>query len=309
MRAALTRGNNRAPPAGALGDFPVGVNRHTQPRYFLTLSKACCYGSNRMLRNSRRYLLLLLAVLALGYFLYKFRSSITLQGFRWGMVGESIRQARVSLLFLSLVTIYVCHAVRAVRWVRFCRWLGGAHLRKRLRRHADGLHLHVSSWPGRGADPPRVDCPKGFAFDAVDVRGLCPRARLRYGSHRAACGIRASVIRARWIWRPRRRLDDEGRSLGGSVAAYRAGGRDRVPRVLSLSRRRVARDEIAPQEVAHGLARKGSRTPRGIQRRPTRNPHLERSCCAQSLYSPTLGLGRIRLRLRRSSVPRETLYV
>jgi hypothetical protein len=81
-----------------------------------------------MLRNSRRYLLLLLAVLALGYFLYKFRSSITLQGFRWGMVGESIRQARVSLLFLSLVTIYVCHAVRALRWVRFCRWLGGAHL-------------------------------------------------------------------------------------------------------------------------------------------------------------------------------------
>ena len=80
-----------------------------------------------MLRNSRRYLLLLLAVLALGYFLYKFRNSISLQGFRWGMVAESIRQARLSLLLLSLVTIYLCYAVRAVRWVRFCRWLGGAH--------------------------------------------------------------------------------------------------------------------------------------------------------------------------------------
>jgi uncharacterized protein (TIRG00374 family) len=80
-----------------------------------------------MLRNSRRYLLLLLAVLALGYFLYKFRNSITLQGFRWGMVGESIRQARLSLLLLSVVTIFLCYAVRAVRWVRFCRWLGGAH--------------------------------------------------------------------------------------------------------------------------------------------------------------------------------------
>jgi uncharacterized protein (TIRG00374 family) len=30
-------------------------------------------------------------------------------------------------LLLSLVTIYVCFAVRAARWVRFCRWLGGAH--------------------------------------------------------------------------------------------------------------------------------------------------------------------------------------
>ena len=77
-----------------------------------------------MLRKSRRYLLLLLAVLALGYFLYRFRDSITLQGFRWGMVVASIRQARISLLLLSLAAIYVCYAFRALRWMRFCRWLG-----------------------------------------------------------------------------------------------------------------------------------------------------------------------------------------
>ena len=77
-----------------------------------------------MLRKSRRYLLLLLAVLALGYFLYRFRDSITLQGFRWGMVVASIRQARISLLLLSLAAIYVCYALRALRWMRFCRWLG-----------------------------------------------------------------------------------------------------------------------------------------------------------------------------------------
>ena len=56
-------------------------------RSSLTLSKPCCYGSNRMLRKWRRYLLLLLVVLALGYFLYRFRDSITLEGFRWSMVG------------------------------------------------------------------------------------------------------------------------------------------------------------------------------------------------------------------------------
>jgi uncharacterized protein (TIRG00374 family) len=77
-----------------------------------------------MLRKSRRYLLLLLAVLALGYFLYRFRDSITLQGFRWGMVVASIRRARISLLLLSLAAIYVCYAFRALRWMRFCRWLG-----------------------------------------------------------------------------------------------------------------------------------------------------------------------------------------
>ncbi len=77
-----------------------------------------------MLRKSRRYLLLLLAVLAVGYFLYRFRDSITLQGFRWGMVVTSIREARIWLLVFSLAAIYVCYALRALRWMRFCRWLG-----------------------------------------------------------------------------------------------------------------------------------------------------------------------------------------
>jgi uncharacterized protein (TIRG00374 family) len=81
-----------------------------------------------MLRNSRRYLLLLLALGILGYFLYRFRNSITLEGFRWQMVGASLRQAKISLLLLSLVTIYACYFVRALRWERFCRRLGETHL-------------------------------------------------------------------------------------------------------------------------------------------------------------------------------------
>jgi len=81
-----------------------------------------------MARNSRRYLLLLLVVVVLGYFLYRFRGSITLEGFRWQMVGDSLRHARISLLLLSLVAIYGCYALRALRWVRFCRWLGETRL-------------------------------------------------------------------------------------------------------------------------------------------------------------------------------------
>ena len=74
-----------------------------------------------------RYLVFILGLLVVGFFLYKFRNSIALAGFHWSMVGESLRHARLWLLFLSLVAIYVCYALRAVRWVRFCRWIGHAH--------------------------------------------------------------------------------------------------------------------------------------------------------------------------------------
>jgi glycosyltransferase 2 family protein len=77
-----------------------------------------------MLQNFRRYLLFLLALLAIGFLAYKFRHSITLEGFRWNVVAHSVRNARLSLLLLGVVTTYACFAVRSVRWVRLCRWLG-----------------------------------------------------------------------------------------------------------------------------------------------------------------------------------------
>jgi len=79
-----------------------------------------------MLQNFRRYLFLFVVILAIGILLYRFRNAITLQGFDWTAVGASLRQSRWPLLFLSLVAIYVCYAIRAIRWVRFCRWLGTA---------------------------------------------------------------------------------------------------------------------------------------------------------------------------------------
>jgi glycosyltransferase 2 family protein len=90
----------------------------------LDLPEACCYGSNPMPRNARRWVLLVLVLGIIGFFLYRFRGSITLEGFRWSMVGQSLREARISLLVLALVAIYACYAIRAARWVHFCRWLG-----------------------------------------------------------------------------------------------------------------------------------------------------------------------------------------
>jgi uncharacterized protein (TIRG00374 family) len=80
-----------------------------------------------MLRTSRRIFLLLLALVALGGLFYKFRHSITLEGFQWSTVGQSLRDARLSLLVLTVATIYVCFAIRALRWMRFSRTLGTTH--------------------------------------------------------------------------------------------------------------------------------------------------------------------------------------
>jgi uncharacterized protein (TIRG00374 family) len=80
-----------------------------------------------MLQKSKKYILLVLAVLAAGYFVYKFRNAISLQGFRWSMVAESLRGARISLLLLAFAAIYACYAIRSLRWMRFCRALGATH--------------------------------------------------------------------------------------------------------------------------------------------------------------------------------------
>ena len=77
-----------------------------------------------MVRQTRKYLLLLLGALVVAFFVYKFRHSIALQGFRWTMVRDSLRDARLSLLALSIVAIFACYVLRALRWMRFSRTLG-----------------------------------------------------------------------------------------------------------------------------------------------------------------------------------------
>ncbi|MBZ5503432.1 MAG: flippase-like domain-containing protein [Acidobacteriia bacterium] len=71
-------------------------------------------------------MLLLAGLLALAYFFYRFRGAIALEGFHWATVAESLHHARLSLLLLSIAAIYVCFALRALRWMRFSRWLGPA---------------------------------------------------------------------------------------------------------------------------------------------------------------------------------------
>src|SRR5580704_14749806 len=75
-------------------------------------------------RTSRRLVIVVVAVAALGYFFYKFRNSITLEGFHWSTVWQSLRGADLGLLLLALVVIYGCFAIRAVRWNWLSRSFG-----------------------------------------------------------------------------------------------------------------------------------------------------------------------------------------
>jgi uncharacterized membrane protein YbhN (UPF0104 family) len=75
-------------------------------------------------RTSRRLVIVVVAVAALGYFFYKFRNSITLEGFHWSTVWESLRDANLGLLLLALVVIYGCFAIRAIRWNWLSRTFG-----------------------------------------------------------------------------------------------------------------------------------------------------------------------------------------
>ncbi|HWF36893.1 MAG TPA: lysylphosphatidylglycerol synthase transmembrane domain-containing protein [Candidatus Acidoferrales bacterium] len=77
-----------------------------------------------MRSTSRRYVLLLIGILGLGYFFYKFRNSITLKGFHWSLVGESLRQANIPLLIGTIALVYGCFAIRTLRWMRFSRSIG-----------------------------------------------------------------------------------------------------------------------------------------------------------------------------------------
>jgi uncharacterized protein (TIRG00374 family) len=75
----------------------------------------------------RKYFTFLIAVLVFGFIFYELGHSGALKKFDWGMVAESLRHANLSLLFLAMVTIYVCYAIRALRWMQFSRTLGPTH--------------------------------------------------------------------------------------------------------------------------------------------------------------------------------------
>jgi uncharacterized protein (TIRG00374 family) len=80
-----------------------------------------------MTAKSRKALLASLGILVAGYLVYHFRGSLSLSQFRWEQVWHTVRNANFFYLFLSVVAIYTCYAVRALRWKRFQAHVGPAH--------------------------------------------------------------------------------------------------------------------------------------------------------------------------------------
>jgi glycosyltransferase 2 family protein len=72
----------------------------------------------------RRLFIALLILAALVVLAYQSRHKIHLADFTWTKFKFSVGQANIWLLLASLLLIYVCYAIRAVRWQRFCRYVG-----------------------------------------------------------------------------------------------------------------------------------------------------------------------------------------
>src|SRR5271165_948146 len=82
--------------------------------------------SHEMPRKSRKWWILGLAALLVAFLLYHFRVAHYLSQFSGAKLWAAIRGANYALLLLSIVTIYTCYAVRALRWQKFQAHLGQA---------------------------------------------------------------------------------------------------------------------------------------------------------------------------------------
>jgi glycosyltransferase 2 family protein len=79
-----------------------------------------------MALKSRKALVAALGILVAGYLLYHFRGSLHLSQFSGAKLWEAVRQANLLYLLLSIIAIYGCFALRALRWQKFQAHLGPA---------------------------------------------------------------------------------------------------------------------------------------------------------------------------------------
>lgn len=72
----------------------------------------------------RTLLVLVVVVAVLVGVLLHWRHALARQGFRWEALAEAMRQMQFGFVLAAVVLIYVCYAVRALRWMVFSRSLG-----------------------------------------------------------------------------------------------------------------------------------------------------------------------------------------
>jgi glycosyltransferase 2 family protein len=76
--------------------------------------------------SSRKKWLLAILALVVAFLVYRSRDLLHLEQFSGAKLWDAIHSANYFYLFLSVVTIYTCYAVRALRWKRFQAHVGQA---------------------------------------------------------------------------------------------------------------------------------------------------------------------------------------
>ena len=76
----------------------------------------------------RKILFLALGLALLVVLFYYSRNKISVPNFSWKSFGATVLHARKDLILLTIISIYACYFLRAMRWVRFARYLGPASL-------------------------------------------------------------------------------------------------------------------------------------------------------------------------------------
>src|ERR1700757_3295627 len=106
-----------------------------------------------MALKSRKALFAALGILVAGYLLYHFRVNLHLSQFSGARLWEAVRRANLVYLLLSIVGIYGCYALRALRWQKFQAHLGPANFWNIYRMTLAGFSALFIL--GRAAEPVR----------------------------------------------------------------------------------------------------------------------------------------------------------
>lgn len=77
-----------------------------------------------MRASSRKLLFIVIAILVLGFIVYRSSGMIGLTDFSGARLIAAVKQANIPLLAFCVLAIYACYAIRALRWQVFQRNLG-----------------------------------------------------------------------------------------------------------------------------------------------------------------------------------------
>src|SRR5258707_3667977 len=80
-----------------------------------------------MQSSSRKLLVVLSGLFVLGFVVYRSSGVIHLEDFSGTKLLHAVRNANPFLLILSILAIYTCYALRALRWKVFQQNLGPSH--------------------------------------------------------------------------------------------------------------------------------------------------------------------------------------